>query len=80
MVEKLALHEAAVYQICFQGVLEESWAKYLNPELTVQTHGDTPQTIVTTLTGKVSDQAALLGLLNSLYYLGLPLLSVKHIV
>lgn len=80
MVEKLALHEAAVYQIRFQGVLDESWVKYLNSELIIQIQGDTPQTIVTTLTGKVSDQAALLGLLNSLYYLGLPLLLVKRIV
>jgi len=80
MAGKLALHQAAVYQIRFQGVLDESWVKYLNPDLTINTHGDTPQALITTLTGKVSDQAALLGLLNSLYYLGLPLLSVNVIV
>ena len=74
------LYEAAVYQIRFQGVLDESWVKYLNPDLIIHTQGDSPQALITTLTGKVSDQAALLGLLNSLYYLGLPLLSVNVIV
>jgi hypothetical protein len=33
---------------------------------------------VTTLSGQVMDQAALMGLLNSLYDLGFSLLSVEH--
>jgi hypothetical protein len=38
---------------------------------------DEGQWTVTTLSGQAVDQAALMGLLNSLYDLGLPLLSVE---
>jgi hypothetical protein len=45
----------------------------------VQVNDQTPGASTTTLTGKMSDQAALMGLLNSLYNIGLPLLSVAHL-
>lgn len=76
---KLTMYETAVYRICLQGALDETWAEYLGAGLRVQVSGHTPATTITTLTGKVSDQAALLGLLNSLYNVGLPLLSVDHL-
>jgi hypothetical protein len=33
----------------------------------------------TTLVGRVMDQAALIGVLAQIYYLGLPLLSIEHL-
>jgi hypothetical protein len=39
----------------------------------------TSQPAVTTLTGEVRDQAALLGVLNALYDMGCPLLKVERL-
>ena len=39
----------------------------------------TGQEPVTTLTGEVTDQAALLGMLNTLYDMGFPLLKVERL-
>jgi hypothetical protein len=36
-------------------------------------------TIITTLTGELTDQAALMGVLNSLYDMGYPLLRVERL-
>lgn len=80
MVSRLNFHDAATYQICFQGRIAESWVKYLAPDLDVEVNQADPLAITTTLTGTIGDQAALLGLLNYLYNLGLPLLSVEYIV
>lgn len=78
MANKLTQHEAGIYQIRFQGALEETWFEYLDPELIVQVDLESPESIVTTITGKMLDQAALIGLLNNLYDLGLPLLHVQY--
>jgi hypothetical protein len=45
--------------------------------LTIDAHLDEGQRPVTTLTGKLLDQAALLGVLNQVYDLGLPLMLVQ---
>jgi hypothetical protein len=73
------MYETAVYRIRLQGTLDETWAECLGADFRVQVNDQTPNANITTLTGKVSDQAALLGLLNSLYNVGLPLLSVAHL-
>lgn len=79
MPDKLKHYEIAEYQIRFQGAIDESWIEYLDLDLTVQLNQEDPQSITTTLTGKIRDQAALLGLLNHIYNLGLPILSVEYI-
>jgi len=71
------------YRIEVEGILPKGWFDRLG-EMQVQT---SPQEIssqevkdaVTIMQGKVSDQAALAGILNSLYELHLPLLSVQFI-
>lgn len=71
------------YRIEVEGVLPKGWFDRLG-EMQVLT---TPQEIssqeakdvVTIMQGKVSDQADLSGILNSLYELHLPLLSVQFI-
>jgi hypothetical protein len=73
---RLKLHQPASYRIRVQGALDESWAA----DFTGLTLACAPNALpagMTILTGRMADQAALLGLLNRLYGLGLPLLSVE---
>jgi hypothetical protein len=75
MANRLTLDRSATYRIRIQGALSQSWADYLGDlDIEVNRESDWP---VTTLSGPVIDQAALLGVLNSLYDLGYPLLSVE---
>ena len=57
------------------GWLGSDWADWFDG-LTISTEQVQAGISVTTLTGKVVDQAALHGLLNKLYGLGLPLLAI----
>ena len=76
MTDRLTLDKSAIYRIRIQGSLSQSWADYLGDlYIEVNYESDCP---VTTLSGPVLDQAALLGVLNSLYGLGYPLLSVEY--
>jgi hypothetical protein len=72
---RLGLGRPATYQIRFQGRLDDTWSHYFGG-MTVSTEPATGEP-VSTLSGLVADQAALLGILNRLYDLGLPLLFVK---
>ncbi len=65
----------ATYHILVQGWVGERWADWVNGMAMVRHGGDDEP--VTTLTGTVADQAALLGLLTKLYNLGFVLLEVK---
>lgn len=72
--QRLSLDCPAMYRITIQGRLGREWADWfegmsLTPA--ADSHGAT-----TILTGLVRDQAALHGLLNALYGLGLPLLDL----
>ncbi len=71
----LTFDTQAVYQIEVQGYLDKSWSERMNGvEIRVQDLPDA--TAVTLLTGRFIDQAALAGVLNTLYDLGFPLLRV----
>jgi len=72
----LTLDQRARYEIRVQGRLEEGWSEYIG-DLKIRTERTQPP--VTVLTGMVTDQAALQGLLSSLYSLGLPLLLVRQL-
>ena len=75
---KLTLDRPTTYEIKVPGRLDDSWSDWVEGmTITVESGDDGPTT--TTLTGVVTDQAALQGLLSRLYSLGLPLLSVKCI-
>ncbi len=73
---KLSLHLPATYRICVQGALNENWSDYFSG-LTLVSDSNAAPAGVTILTGQLTDQAALVGLLNRLYGLGLPLISVE---
>lgn len=66
---------AADYRIRVQGKLTDSWRQCLDADWTVQLDGSAPES--TTITGFLRDQADLMGLLSSLYDVGLPLLEVE---
>ncbi len=75
---KPTLEQPARYRISIQGQLDDSWSDYLGG-LEIRRASAPPDSTVTILTGPLLDQAALMGVLNSLYGLGLPLLSVERI-
>jgi hypothetical protein len=73
---ELDFHAPASYRIRVKGYLEGSWSGRLGGMEIVWTEpqgGDS----VTTLCGRLLDQGALIGVLNALYGLHLPLLSVE---
>jgi hypothetical protein len=75
---RLTLGTPATYRICVQGRLDESWSERLGGlRITTSYQGD--QVPVSTLVGTVKDQAELIGIVNSLYDLHLPLLSVEFL-
>jgi hypothetical protein len=67
---------AWTYEIEVQGRIGERWAHWFEG-MSISAQGEA-QSATTTLTGAVADQAALLGLLQKLYTLGLPLLLVQR--
>jgi hypothetical protein len=72
----LTFDTAAVYQIGVQGYLDKSWSDRMNGvDIRVQDLPDAAP--VTVLTGHFIDQAALAGVLNTLYDMGFPLLNVE---
>ena len=66
----------ATYRIRLQGKLDKNWSEYLDG-MTIADAQATDWTPVTILTGQLVDQAALIGVLNSVYDLGFPLISVE---
>ncbi len=66
----------AAYRICVQGRVPARWSDRLEGmAITVETPGGGVS--VTTLEGVLGDQASLAGVLNTLYELHLPVLSVE---
>jgi hypothetical protein len=75
--QKIALEQASIYTVQIQGVIDPTWLDYFN-EMEMTVEGEDGWAI-TTFTGTVVDQAALQGLLQNLYNLGLVLLKVERI-
>jgi len=68
----------ALYRIQIEGNLEDSWSDRF-AGMRVKTRKRADQSVVTDLTGPVIDQAELLGVLNGLAELHLPILLVECI-
>ncbi len=75
---RLALDTPATYRISVQGYLEDSWADRL-AGMKIKIGSRMDQAPVTSLVGRLQDQVELVGVLNSLYELRLPILSVELI-
>jgi len=72
----LRLWTPATYRVEVDGHLDESWSDRLaGMQITTRKRSD--QTTVTTLVGRLRDQAELSGVLNSLYGLHLSILKVE---
>ena len=75
---ELTLDSAATYRIRVKGYLDSSWSDRLGG-LIITTSSQEGGPTMTTLCGDLLDQAALTGVLNALYSLHLPLLSVEYL-
>jgi hypothetical protein len=69
--------EPAIYRICIQGILDKQWSEY-SGGMTIEHQNDPHQHAMTIMTGRLADQSALVGVLNSLHDLGCPILSVER--
>jgi hypothetical protein len=77
LLSDLRRDELAYYRICVLGVLDAGWSSMLsNMQVTIDERCGQPST--TTLCGLVVDQAALMGVLNLVYDLGMVLLTVER--
>jgi hypothetical protein len=74
----VSLLEPAVYRIRIQGILDKHWSDYYGG-MTIEQEGEPKQFAITKLMGKLSDQSALIGVLNSLHDIGYPILSVEYL-
>ena len=69
--------EPAIYRICIQGILDDNWTNYCGG-MTIERKSDPNQHAMTILIGRLADQSALVGVLNSLHDIGCPILSVER--
>jgi hypothetical protein len=76
--QQFQMNQPMKYQIKMGGRLDESWSSWFD-DMTITIESGNDSWTITILTGVVSDQAALYGLLSRIRDLGLPLLSVQCI-
>ena len=68
----------AMYRICIQGTLDKNWSDYFGG-MTIEHESDPNHHSMTIMTGRLADQSALVGVLNSLHDIGCPILSVERV-
>jgi hypothetical protein len=67
----------ATYRIIVKGRIDQRWCEDLGGmDIHIESHENEPA--ITILAGQVRDQAELMGIMNSLYELHMPVLSVEH--
>ena len=72
------LNQVSRYRISIQGRIENGWADWMD-DLVIKVKKTDSNLAITMLTGTVSDQVALHGLLARIRDLGLPLISVEYL-
>lgn len=72
----ITLSTPAKYRITINGCLNRSWSESFG-NMTIGYELAADGSWLSVLTGRLVDQAALFGVLNGLYGLGLPLISVE---
>ena len=73
---RASLFEPAMYQIRILGNLDKNWSDYCGG-MKIEQVSDPNVSAMTILTGRLPDQSALIGVLNSLHDMGCPILSVE---
>lgn len=76
--ERLKMDDPATYLICVQGCLEEIWADRF-AGMTIEMDLKNQQVPVSILRGRIRDQSELLGVLNGLYQMRVPILHMEVI-
>lgn len=74
--ERFSLFDGATYSIRVGGAIEPSWSERLGGMRVTVIHAGS--TAATELFGDLKDQAELISILEALYGLGLPILSVER--
>lgn len=75
---RVTMYQPAIYEVWIQGQLDRSWITQMYVE-TISVIADPDRGPVTVLTATFRDQAELRGLLDRIYNLNLPLISVRYI-
>lgn len=71
------LHSCATFEICVMGWLDAAWIDYISAnEITFAEDGE--KSPLTILTLQDADQSMLIGTINTLFGLGVPLVSVRQ--
>ena len=73
----VSMIEPATYRISIMGTLDKNWSDYCGG-MAIEHERDPHHHAVTILTGRLADQSALVGILNSLHDIGCPILSVER--
>lgn len=76
--QKMNMHEPAVFRVCIQGELDESWFEYFGAQ-SASVEVDSVGNVETVIISEPMDQGTLVGLVNHLNALGIPLISVEPI-
>jgi len=78
MSPKISLDQPGTYRIRVQGSLDCRWQAYFE-EMHLETETLPDGSMITCMTGQLYDQAAVQGVLQKLYNLGFPLISVDRL-
>ena len=76
--KKFSFTRPGNYRIRVQGFLDERWSERLGGMYITINHRE-DRGMLATLVGRLQDQAELAGVLNTLYEMHLPLLSVEYL-
>ena len=74
--DEINIDSPAIYRIRVQGIIPPDWSFRLN-NMQITANSDGKKADETLLVGKLNDQAALTGVLNTLYNNQFPVLSVE---
>jgi len=72
----ISLFETTMYRISILGTLDKNWSDYCGG-MTIEHLSDPKGYAKSILTGRLADQSALIGVLNSLHDIGCPILSFE---
>jgi len=73
---EFSFQKSAIYKIKVEGVLKENWVDKFQG-LKIRKESSSSGKSVSVLSGRINDQSALSGLLNTLYDYNMTILSVK---
>ena len=74
----MSILEPAVYRIRILGILDKTWSDYCRG-MQIEHEGTEQHHTMTVLIGRLADQSALIGVLNALFDIGYPILSVEYL-